>query len=108
MGEREVLSRPLNALEALCEQREAKMASRHAFSESLFYFLDDFTVAAMMRVAIGPKSGVESLLSSTEARFIDVKPGSVGWPDAEERERILEGRLQVVQMPRGVRGPLDE
>ncbi|CAK0861013.1 unnamed protein product, partial [Prorocentrum cordatum] len=103
MGEREVLSEPLNALEALCEQREAKMASRRACSESLFYFLDDFTVAAMMCVAIGPKSGVESLLSSAEARFIDVSPGSVGWPDAEERERILEGRLQVVQMPRGVR-----
>ncbi|CAK0871371.1 unnamed protein product [Prorocentrum cordatum] len=108
MGEREVLSRPLYALEALCEQREAKMASRHVFSESLFYFLDDFTVAAMMCVAIGPKSGVESLLSSAEARFIDVRPGSVGWPNAEKRERIFEGRLQVVQMPRGVRGPLDE
>ncbi|CAK0834193.1 unnamed protein product [Prorocentrum cordatum] len=107
-GEREVLSRPLNALEALCEQRGAKMASRRAFSESLFFFLDDFAVTAMMRAAIGPKSGVESLLSSAEARFIDVRPGSAGWPDGEERERILESRLQVVQMPRGVRGPLDE
>ncbi len=81
-GEREVLSKP---------------ASRHAFSESLFYFLDDFSVAAVLCVAIGPKTGVEALLSSAEARFLGVRPSTAGWPDAEERERILEGRLQVVQ-----------
>ncbi|CAK0831656.1 unnamed protein product, partial [Prorocentrum cordatum] len=85
-GEREVLSKP---------------ASRHAFSESLFFFLDDFSVAAVLCVAIGPKTGVEALLSSAEARFLGVRPSSAGWPDAEERERILEGRLQVVQIACG-------
>ncbi|CAK0846863.1 unnamed protein product [Prorocentrum cordatum] len=107
-GEREVLSKPMNAREARGEQKEAQKASRLAFSESLFYFLDDFSVAAVLCVAIGPKTGVEALLSSAEARFLGVSPSTAGWPDAEERERILEGRLQVVQMPRGVRGPLDD
>ncbi|CAK0806145.1 unnamed protein product [Prorocentrum cordatum] len=107
-GEREVLSKPMNAREARGEQKEAQKASRLAFSESLFYFLDDFSVAAVLCVAIGPKTGVEALLSSAEARFLGVSPSTAGWPVAEERERILEGRLQVVQMPRGVRGPLDD
>ncbi|CAK0847169.1 unnamed protein product, partial [Prorocentrum cordatum] len=107
-GEREVLSKPMNAREARGEPKEAQKASRLAFSESLFYFLDDFSVAAVLCVAIGPKTGVEALLSSAEARFLGVSPSTAGWPDAEERERILEGRLQVVQMPRGVRGPLDD
>ncbi|CAK0869613.1 unnamed protein product [Prorocentrum cordatum] len=84
-GEREVLSKP---------------ASRHAFSECLFFFLGDFSVAAVLCVAIGPKTGVEALLSSAEARFLGVRPGTAGWPDAEERERVLEGRLQVVQILR--------
>ncbi|CAK0904889.1 unnamed protein product [Prorocentrum cordatum] len=80
---------PLFADSVDCAAGDGRSSSEGVFVS----FLDDFSAAAVACAAKGPKSGVGSLLDLAEARALGVRLGSAGCPDAEERQRLLDGLL---------------